>query len=81
MTQDDSVGPVGAPYFESVLPNCHLMSEGEKFKSIVIDEDPILEYMYQHFPFRFVFLSPQFSDIMEVTSSIEDLRNRAICKK
>ncbi len=63
------------------LPNCHLMSEGEKFKSIVIDEDPILEYMYQHFPFSFVFLSPQFCDIMEVTSSIEDLPNMAICKK
>jgi hypothetical protein len=64
MTQDDSVGPVRPAYFVSVLPNCHLMSEGENFKSIVIDEDPILEYIYQHFPFRFVFLSPQFCDII-----------------
>jgi hypothetical protein len=60
MTQDDSVGPVGAAYFVWVLANCHLIREGEKFKSIVIDEDPILEYIYQRFPFRCVFLSPQF---------------------
>jgi uncharacterized membrane protein len=46
MTQDDSVAPVGATYFVSVLSNCHLTSEGEKFKSIVIGEDPILEYIY-----------------------------------
>jgi hypothetical protein len=58
MTQDDSLGPMGAAYFVSVLPNCHRTREGEKFKSIVIGEDPILEYIYKHFPFRFVFLSP-----------------------
>jgi hypothetical protein len=81
MTQDDSVGPVGATYFVSVLPNFHLPSEGEKFESIVIGEDPILEYIHQRFPFRFVFLSPQFCDIKEVTSSIKDLPNMAICKK
>jgi hypothetical protein len=65
----------------SVLPNCHLTSEGEKLKSIVIGEDPILEYIYQRFPFRFVFLSPQFGDITKLTSSIEDLPNMATCKK
>jgi hypothetical protein len=80
MMQDDSVGPVRAAHFVSVLPNCHLTSEGEKFKSIVIDEDPILENIYQPFPFYFVFLSPQFCDVMKVTSSIEDLPNMAICK-
>jgi len=79
MTQDDSVGPVRAAHFVSVLPNCHLAREGEKFKSIVIGEDPILEYIYKRFPFRFLFLSPQFCDIMEVISSIEDLPNMAIC--
>jgi hypothetical protein len=45
-TQDDSLGPVGAAYFLTLLPNCHLTREGEKFISIVIDEDPILEYIY-----------------------------------
>ncbi len=75
------MGPVGAAYFVTVLPNCYLTSEGEKFKSIVIDEDPILENIYQRFPFCFVFLSPQFCDLTEVTSSIEDLPNMAICKK
>ncbi len=54
------MGPVGAAYFVWVLANCHFTREGEKFKSIVIDEDPILEYIYQRFPFRCVFLSPQF---------------------
>jgi hypothetical protein len=58
MTQDDSLGPMGAAYFVSVLPNCHRTREREKFKSIVIGEDPILEYIYKRFPFRFVFLSP-----------------------
>ncbi len=56
MTQDDSVGPVRAAYFVSVLPNCHLTREGEKFKSIVIGEDPTLEYIYISV-FLFVFFS------------------------
>ncbi len=59
MMQDDSVAPDGATYFVSVLPNCHLTSEGEKFKSIVIGEDPILEYIYiSVFSFSFCFPFP-----------------------
>ncbi len=49
--------PVGATYFVSVLLNCHLPSEGEKFKSIVIGEDPILEYI-STFSFSFCFPFP-----------------------
>ncbi len=51
MTLDDSVGPVGAAYFVSVLPNCNLTGEGEKFESNVIDEDPIPEYIISVFLF------------------------------